>query len=156
MSSIKLSSSKDSSKKQSQIIIPDKLILQSDENNAIIYNQSSKKISSLTKSEIKSNSKFQDRMKSSREVSAEKNIVDSQRVTPLKSSNKIIEKTTIKKIMTQQKDVIDEEKEKEESHIKIQINHEEEVKNENKSKNEENENETVEKKVEIEEVVLNN
>ena len=58
MSSIKLSSSKDSSKKQSEIILPERLILQSDENNPTIYNQSSKKISSLTKSEIKSNSKF--------------------------------------------------------------------------------------------------
>lgn len=155
MSSIKLSSSKDSSKKQSQIIIPDKLILQSDENNAIIYNQSSKKISSLTKSEIKSNSKFQDRMKNSREVSAEKNIADSQRVTPLKSSHKIIEKTTIKKIMTQQKNVIDEEKERDESHIKVQVNHEEEVKEENKDVNNENKNESQkdEKKEESEKVV---
>lgn len=87
MSSIKIQSKNASAYKQNIFTVPESV-----QEEAIL---TEKKIASVTKSELRSNKKYLERMEKSREASAEKSIAANERFTPLKSTmkNQISEQT---------------------------------------------------------------
>ena len=87
MSSIKIQSKNASAYKQNIFTVPESV-----QEEAIL---TEKKIASVTKSELRSNKKYLERMEKSREASAEKNIAVNERLTPLKSTikNQVLEQT---------------------------------------------------------------
>jgi hypothetical protein len=77
MSSIKIQSKNASAYKQNIFTVPESV-----QEEAVV---TEKKIASVTKSELRSNKKYLERMEKSREASAEKNIAINERLTPMKS-----------------------------------------------------------------------